>query len=78
MGEYLYQIKKLISEKTGVETEEITEESFFEDDLNMGDMELVDLLTDLEEIYNCEELVEEKDNMETVQDVVDLLIEKVD
>jgi len=78
MDEYLKQIKTLISEKTGMEEDEITEESYFEDDLNMGEMDLVELLTDLEDIYQTEGIIEEKDNIETVQDVVDVLIEKVE
>ena len=78
MDEYLKKVTQLISEKTGIETEEITEESYFEDDLNMGEMDLVELLTDLEEIYKTEGLLEEKDNIETVQEVIDMLIEKVE
>lgn len=78
MDEYLKEIKQLISEKTGMELDEITEDSYFEDDLNMGQMDLVDLLTDLEEIYQTEGLIEEKEELETVQDLVDLLIEKVE
>ena len=78
MDEYLKKIKQLVSEKTGMELDEITEDSYFEDDLNMGQMDLVDLLTDLEEFYQVEGLLSEKDELETVQDLVDLLIEKVD
>lgn len=78
MDEYLKEIKQLISEKTGMELDEISEDSYFEDDLNMGQMDLVDLLTDLEDIYQTEGLIEEKDELETVQDLVDLLIEKVE
>lgn len=78
MEEYLNQIKKLISEKTGMELDEINEDSYFEDDLNMGQMEIVDLLTDLEDIFQAEGLIEEKDELETVQDLVDILIEKVE
>lgn len=78
MDEYLKQIQELISEKTGIELEEITEDSYFEDDLNMGQMDLVDLLTDLEEIYQTEGLIQEKDEIETVQDLIDILIENVE
>jgi acyl carrier protein len=78
MDEYLKQITQLISEKTGMELDEISEDSYFEDDLNMGEMDLVDLLTDLEEIYQTEGLLEEKENIETVQDLIDILIEKVE
>ena len=78
MEEYFKRIQQIICEKTGLEFDEVKPDSYFEDDLNMGPMELVDLLTDLEEIYQVEELILEKDNLETIQDVIDLLIEKVE
>jgi len=78
MDEYLKKIKQLISDKTGMELDEVNEDSYFEDDLNMGQMDLVDLITDLEEIYQTDGLMEEKDEMETVQDLIDILIEKVE
>ena len=78
MDEYLNKVIQIIIEKTGLDADEVSEESFFEDDLNMGQMELVDLLTELEEIYQTDELVLEKDNIQTVQDIVDLLVEKVE
>jgi acyl carrier protein len=78
MDEYLKKVRKLISEQTGMELDEINEDSYFEDDLNMGQMELVELLTELEEIYQVEGLLEEKENLETVQDIIDILVEKVD
>lgn len=78
MDEYLKKVRKLISEQTGMEPDEINEDSFFEEDLNMGQMELVELLTELEEIYQVEGLLEEKEEIETVQDIIDILVEKVD
>lgn len=78
MDEYLKKIRKLISEQTGMELDEINEDSYFEEDLNMGQMELVELLTELEEIYQVEGLLEEKEELETVQDIIDILVEKVD
>lgn len=78
MDEYLKKVRKLISEQTGMELDEINEDSYFEEDLNMGQMELVELLTELEEIYQVEGLLEEKEELETVQDIIDILVEKVD
>ncbi len=77
MNEYLEQIKNLIVERTGMDPDEITEESYFGDDLNLGEMDLVEILGELEEIYHID-LVEEKGNIETVQDLVDILVEKVE
>jgi acyl carrier protein len=76
-AEYFREIKKIIEEKTGLEPSEITAESYFEDDLNVGEMELIEILNELEEKYHTE-LVDEKDNILTVQDLVDLLSEKIE
>lgn len=76
-AEYFREIKKIIEEKTGLEPSEITAESYFEDDLNVGEMELIEILNELEEKYHTE-LVDEKDNIQTVQDLVDLLSEKIE
>ena len=76
MADYLGKIKKVITEKTGLESSEINSESFIEDDLNIGDMELLEILEELEEIYHVE-MIEKSDNFETVQDMIDLLEEKI-
>jgi len=76
-AEYFKDIKKIIEEKTGLEPSEITADSFFEDDLNLGEMELIEILNELEEKYHTD-LMEEKDNIETVQDLVDLLSEQIE
>lgn len=76
-SEYFKEIKKIIVEKTGLEPSEIVGESYFEDDLNIGEMELAEILNELEEKYHAE-LVDEKDKIETVEDLVDLLSEKIE
>ena len=53
------------------------EGSFFEDDLNVGEMELLEILSELEEMFQVE-LVSEQENIVTVQDLIDLLSEKID
>ncbi len=76
MSNYYGQIKKIISEKTGLESSEITTESFFEDDLNIGEMELLEILEELEETLHVD-LVENIDTFETVQDLIDALEEHI-
>jgi len=76
MSNYYGTIKKLISEKAGVEPSEITTESFFEDDLNIGEMELLEILEELEEIFHVD-LVENIRNFETIQDLIDALEEHI-
>jgi acyl carrier protein len=76
-NEYFKKIKKLISDKAGVDIDEIHEASYFEDDLNIGEIELVEILTELEDIYDVE-LVADKEDLETVQDLIDLLVEHLE
>jgi len=74
--EYLSKVKKVIAEKTGHELTEISAESYFEDDLNIGEMELIDILEELEETFHVD-LIEDAGNFITVQDVVDALDEHI-
>ena len=76
-SDYYKDIKKIIEEKTGLEPSEITLDSYFEDDLNLGEMELIEILSELEEKFNTD-LMEQRENIETVQDLVDLLSEQVE
>ena len=76
-SEYFAKTKKVIEEKAGVSPSEIHESSFFEDDLNVGEMELLEILSELEEMFHVE-LVSEQENIVTVQDLIDLLSEKID
>jgi acyl carrier protein len=76
-AEYFREIKRIIEEKTGLEASEITADSYFEADLNLGEMELIEILNELEEKYHTE-LVDDKDKIETVQDLVDILSEKIE
>jgi acyl carrier protein len=77
MTDYFSKIKKILSEKTGLEPSEITEDCYFEDDLNIGEMELIEILSELEESFHVN-LVEDIDNFSTVQDVVDALEEHIE
>ncbi|HOA18342.1 MAG TPA: hypothetical protein PKK54_00410 [bacterium] len=77
ISDYLKEVKKIIEEKTGLEPSEITPESYFEDDLNLGEMELLEILNELEEKYHTE-LVNKKDDMETIEDLIDILSEQIE
>ena len=76
-NDYLEILKNLISEKEGLDREEIIAESFFEGDLNIGELQLVEILTELEEQFHVE-LLEDKEELDTVQDVIDALSEQVE
>lgn len=77
MNNYLKQTKKAISGVTGVDPSEIKGADQFEGDLNVGNLELVEILENLEEEFTVE-LMEEKDKLEVVSDLVDLLTEKLE
>lgn len=74
--DYYPKVKKVIAEKTGHEPTEIKPESCFEEDLNIGEMELIDILEELEETFHVD-LIEDVDNFATVQDVIDALEEHI-
>ena len=74
---YFKKIKDVVSDKVGIDAHEIKMDSFIEDDLNIGELELHDILQELEEYYNVD-LIEDRNEIETVQDLVDLLSEKID
>ncbi|MBU1133059.1 MAG: acyl carrier protein [Patescibacteria group bacterium] len=77
MSEYLTKFKKIISDHSGIDKEEILEGSYFEEDLNIGEMELIEMLAELEETYHIE-LADSVGDFETVQDVVDSIVEQVE
>ena len=77
MNETAKKIIKIIIEKTGHEHDEIDESSYFEDDLNIGEMELMEILTEIEEKFQVE-VVQEKDSIETIGDLIDLVLEQLE
>lgn len=75
MSDYIKKVKQVIEKHTGLERSEILESSFFEDDLNIGELEMVDILSELEEEFQIE-LMDNKDNFETVQDLAEAIAEQ--
>ncbi len=69
--------KGIISSKTGVEVEEIKSESYFEDDLNIGELELNEILDEIEEKFEVD-LSEERKEFEKFSDIIGALNEKLD
>ncbi len=78
MDKYLKKIKAIINEKTGMDPEEIEQTSFFEDDLNISQLELEEIYSALEDEYKIELEDEEKEQLESVTDLIDLIVEKVE
>ena len=78
MDDYLAKLKKVIAEKAAVEPTDVKLESYFEDDLNMGEMELMELFDEVEEKFAVELTEDDRDACMTVEDLIDLFVEKLD
>jgi acyl carrier protein len=77
MNQYLNQIKKLIAEKAGLEIDEVDLYSYFEDDLNIDELSLIEIIGEVEELFKIE-LIEYKDDIETVQDLLESITEQIE
>ena len=78
MKEYISRIIAIIIDKTGVDPDEISEESYFEDDLNVDEIELLEIIGFIEEEYQMSFEKEEKEKVKSVMDLVEIVFEKVE
>ncbi|MBI4100324.1 acyl carrier protein [Candidatus Microgenomates bacterium] len=78
MEEQKREIIKIISEQLGIPAEEISEESNFASDLNMDQLELTDLVLALEKKFEVEIPAEEIKNIQTVGDLLENIINRLD
>lgn len=78
MDKYTNRIIAVIIEKTGVDPEDITINSYFEDDLNISEMELYEIIDALEEEYTVELDEEERERILMVKNLVNLIVEKIE
>lgn len=77
MDKHTKEIINFIADRAGVESEDITPDSYIEDDLNIGELELIEILEELEEKYDVE-LMEFKDDFDTISDILEQINEKID
>jgi len=71
------KVKQIIAQKAGLDPKEILDDMFFGDDLNLGDLELTEILEELEEQLKVE-LIENQPEIESVKDLLELLEEKIE
>ena len=71
------KVKQIIAHKTGLEPHEILDDMCFGDDLNLGDIELTEILEELEDLFKVD-LLNEQGQIESVKDLTDLLEEKLE
>ena len=69
------KIRSIISEKLGIDEEEITMESAFIEDLNADSLDIVELIMALEDELEMEIPDEEAETFETVADIVKFMKE---
>jgi len=74
---YFKLIARVVSEHTGHELDEITPESSFADDLNIGEIEFAEIVGEIEETLDVD-LTEENEEIKTVADFVEVLKEHID
>ncbi len=67
------KVRDIIVEQLGVETDEVTLESSFIDDLGADSLDIVELIMALEEEFDMEIPDEEAEKVTTVADVVNYI-----
>jgi acyl carrier protein len=78
MATVFEQLKKIIVEELGLEENEVTLDASFAEDLNADSLDLIELITAVEEKFSTPERKleipdEDAENLKTVQDAVDYL-----
>lgn len=73
MEEIFNEVKDIIVEQLGVETDKVTMEASFIDDLGADSLDIVELIMALEEKYDTEIADEVAEKMVTVKDVVEYI-----
>ncbi len=78
MATVLGRLKKLIAEQLDIKEEDLTPATSFVDDLNVDSLDLVELITAMEEEFSTAEekleiADEDAEKIQTIQDAIDYL-----
>ena len=71
------KVKKILSEQFDVEEENITFDTSFTDDLNADSLDLVDLIMDVEDVFEIEVEDDDAKGIYTVGDLVKYIEDKI-
>ena len=71
------KIKKIIAEQLGVELDDVTQEASFVEDLGADSLDTVELVMALEEEFGVEIPDEDAEKLQTVQQAIDYIQEKL-
>lgn len=69
-NETFEKVAKIIVERFGVDTEKVTSELTFKDDLGADSLDIVELVMELEDVFGTEISDEDAEQIETVGDAV--------
>lgn len=78
MVEYFEEVKKLIVRQFGIDEETIEEESSLEADLNLSELDIEDLVTQLQEKYQITIPEAAYSRFKQISDITTYLYENVD
>lgn len=78
MVDYLEDVKKIIAKQFGLEENEIEEDSFLEADLNITDLDMEDLITQIENKYQIQIPPKVYALFKQVADIANYLYENAD
>ena len=70
------QVKEIVTERLGVEDDKVTMEAAFIDDLNADSLDIVGVISDLEDKFNLTINDSDANNIRTVGDAVELIAER--
>ena len=77
MGDIFKKVGEIIVEELGVDSEEVTPEASFIDDLGADSLDVVELVMAFEEEFDLEIPDEDAENIKTVQNAVDYIEENL-
>ncbi len=70
------EVKKMIASQLGKTVDEITPESSFIEDLGADSLDLVELIMSMEDNFSLEIADEDAENIVTVQDAINFIMER--
>lgn len=73
----LVEVQEIVSNIMGHEPEEVKPESHFVDDLSVDSLDAIEIIMDVEDMFNIEICDEEMDSIHTVQEMVDCINKKI-
>jgi acyl carrier protein len=70
------RVRTIVAERLGVEEEKVTMEAEFIGDLNADSLDLVGVISDIEDAFSLTIADSDMENIRTVGDAVDLIAER--